>query len=257
MILVNPPKNVDPCSVEGFVVGKEGEVKLKKAKTGELFLLDVPPGDRDIIFKAATAQTLPSGLMLTEPARDKGARVNKIDVQPGKIKVVDKVEMGPLLTISGKAKLLNKATGTDDAGILVFIPGTSFTALTGTDGSFQMTGVPPGIQNLFYQKEGYARGQMEGINAEGNVTVGQVNLILGGTGENGFAVVSNGVKMSDGKFHTNTFDIELAISPAEEAALMMISEDASFKGARWKPVSSSYSISLRQTSDVIAHSRTV
>ena len=41
--------NVDPCSVDGYVVGYQNDLKVELATDGQLFIDNIPPGKHDII----------------------------------------------------------------------------------------------------------------------------------------------------------------------------------------------------------------
>ena len=75
------------------------------------------------------------------------------------------VELKPTGTITGYAKKYSEdgTEETDHAGITIFIPGTSFSAYTASDGSFKMSGVPQGLHTIRAMYSGYTYSEKENI----------------------------------------------------------------------------------------------
>lgn len=75
------------------------------------------------------------------------------------------VELKPTGTITGKVKKYaeNGSAESDNSGITVFIPGTSFAAYTTADGSFSMSGVPQGLHTIRAMYSGYTYSEKENI----------------------------------------------------------------------------------------------
>jgi hypothetical protein len=59
----------------------------------------------------------------------------------------------------------------DPSGVLVSLEGTSLTATTGSDGSFNLTGVKPGVYALLVSKEGYRQERVSGVSVPVGDTV--------------------------------------------------------------------------------------
>ncbi|MCF0238292.1 MAG: carboxypeptidase regulatory-like domain-containing protein [Sphaerochaetaceae bacterium] len=73
---------------------------------------------------------------------------------------VGSVKMRPLGTIKGR---VIKSGATDNADVTVFIPGTSYMAITDEDGNFAITNVPQGTMRLRYTTNDYLAVVKEGI----------------------------------------------------------------------------------------------
>ena len=82
---------------------------------------------------------------------------------------VGSVSIKPLGTIKGRAKLDGE---TEHYDILVYIPGTSFSAYTNADGSFSLYNVPEGTYQLrfTYLKSGYGSEMSESVTVRGSKT---------------------------------------------------------------------------------------
>lgn len=233
------PDGIDACSASGYVVGYQQELPLKLAVDGSTYMDNLPPGKLDIIITGSptATQLINNGLQL-------GLRLNDVVSLPGVRRDVKDFDLLPLSSITGKARLGTLATGGDHAGILVYIPGTSFLAYTDKNGNYTITGVPQGTHNLFFEKDGYHRGQAEGLTVSENpLYVDPINLVLA-TGATGTFYISNAVKQSDNKMLINTWDIHLEIIPSPGALLMMVSTSSDFTGSYWEPIFTSRNLDI-------------
>ncbi|WP_039924282.1 carboxypeptidase regulatory-like domain-containing protein, partial [Treponema sp. JC4] len=75
------------------------------------------------------------------------------------------VELKPTGIIKGVAKKYGDdgSMESDHAGITVFIPGTSYSALTASNGSFSISGVPQGLHTIRAMYSGYTFSEQENI----------------------------------------------------------------------------------------------
>jgi N-acetylneuraminic acid mutarotase len=81
---------------------------------------------------------------------------------------VDTLTMLPPGKISGKVVI----NATTMAGIICYIPGTSFMAMSDTAGGFTISGVPPGTNDVYYFITGYETGKVTSVTVISNqVTV--------------------------------------------------------------------------------------
>ena len=219
---------IDPCSVSGYIVGYQDDLKVKLASDGSYFVNNIPPGEHDVII---TGTLLVSALAVVS-ATDKAVRLSDEKFLAGIKKEKGKVELPTVGSITGKVTLAGK---TDHAGIHVYIPGTSYDATTNTDGSYTIAPfVPSGVNNLFFEKDGYHRGQIEGIKvAAGNDTSApEIQLALS-TGAEGFIIISGGAGISTSRL------VKLTIGSTGDAVLMKISESPTFNNKSWEGVVSS------------------
>jgi hypothetical protein len=87
---------------------------------------------------------------------------------------VDPLTMQPPGKISGKVAL----NSTTMAGIICYIPGTSFMAMSDSAGGFTISGVPPGAYDVYYYFTGYETGKNNSVTVvSGQVTVLPVTVL--------------------------------------------------------------------------------
>jgi len=95
----------------------------------------------------------------------------------------------------GAAKLSGP---TDHAGIDVYIPGTGYIAKTDEAGNFTISGVPVGEHNLYFEMDGYHRGQFEAltVSASASAAAPEVTLVIS-IGTDGFILIEGGTPIFD------------------------------------------------------------
>lgn len=156
-----------------------------------------------------------------------------VEVQNSQTVNLDTVEITETGSISGNATLADQ---TDHTGISVYIPGTSFQAMTDAVGAYLMSNVPEGTYELRFEKTGYATAALNGI----NVTAGQTTIVVDmalnlSTGATGSLSIENGAAYAASQ------TVTVWITASADATLMQISENINFLGETWKPVSSTTS----------------
>jgi N-acetylneuraminic acid mutarotase len=214
--------------VEGYVVGYEGTLKVERTNEGFFVLNNIPAGQLDIII---TGNDVGAGLWLDKKEKERGKRIKKTKILNGVKTDGGEIDLPRMGIIVGKAVLNGQ---TDHAGIDVYVPGTEYTAKTDTEGKFSFTAVPVGEHNLYFEKDGYHRGQIEGIKVAESIEtkLDDLTLVLS-TGAEGFIIIENGAAL------VNSRTVNLNIGATEDAVLMKISESNVFEGVSWKPVKSS------------------
>lgn len=215
---------VENNSVEGYVVGKKENLKLIATNDGKYEIENVPAGKHDIVILAnslAISTSLSSNQNI-------GLRINDLIVKAGEVTSQSDIKLPPLGSITGKATLMNQS---DHAGIDVYIPGTGYLAKTASDGSFTIADVPEGIHNLYIEKDGYHRGQLEKIQVTGGsqTQTAAVSLVVS-TGAEGF------IQAEDGSGTVSSLVVNLIIGATSNAVLMKISEDQNFTNIAWIPL---------------------
>ncbi len=225
--------DVELSDVAGYVVGKQELLKVSRASTGEYYINNVPAGTFDIVLTAKSKGIPLFSLLAVAKAPDLGVRLKKVEVVNGIRIKKEKVALPKLSSVSGTAKLVGQ---TDQAGILVYIPGTEYSAHTGSGGEFSIAGLPSGVHNFYFEKDGFHRGQLEEISltSEVQATLPPIDLVVD-TGSDGFIILASGATEFDSR------TVPIIIGASDDAVLMRISEDISFVGKRWIPVSSSSS----------------
>jgi hypothetical protein len=73
---------------------------------------------------------------------------------------IGSVKIKPLGTIKGTVV---RSGATDNYDVIVYIPGTSYIAMTDKDGNFSIYNVPQGTQSLRYTSNGYVSQMLEGV----------------------------------------------------------------------------------------------
>jgi hypothetical protein len=219
--------DVDPCSVAGYIVGKQDVFKLVAAQDGSFFIDQVPAGKYDVILVGRSAA--PTSLL--DDTADRGVRLAGVEAYSGK-----SVDQGLIdLPIAGSLTGSITLSGASDfAGIDVYIPGTSYSAKTDSKGSFTLAGAPVGTEDLYVDKSGYYRGQVEGLTvATGKATaVPAVTLVLS-TGVDGM------IQLAGGGASYSSRTVPVVVGATTDAVLMKLSEDKSFVDAPWVPIVSS------------------
>ena len=235
-MVLHIPDDIDPCSVSGYIVGHMDDLKIEMTIDGSYFINNVPLGENDVLMVAGTLQ-IPTTLTGT-PEVDRGIRINDIRASSGLRQQLGEVNLPKLGTISGKVTLASGSVS-DHAGILVYIPGTSYSAYSDTDGSFSMTGVPAGLHSLYFEKDGFARGRIESFAVDSDVTSTaqsvQLYLDTGITGN--FSIINS--FLVNGKTIIPGTTANLLMAPSAEAVTMLVG-DGGMSAAMWRPVTTNY-----------------
>lgn len=149
-----------------------------------------------------------------------------------------KLELGTtplekLTAIRGKV-LLEGAS--DSSGILVYVPGTSYTAFTDSSGQFVMTNIPEGTHELKFEKDGYDPYEPAPASVVSKETtdIGENKLYLSG-GATGFSVVQNG----DEGF-SKTLNVEFKITPGK-ADRMKVGLESELASKEYAAIPETYS----------------
>lgn len=235
-IILSFPESNGGEVITGYVVGKQSLLPIKHASTGEYYIDNVPSGKYDVIVKAS-----PTSLNLTSDnnAASKGIRLSNVEVLNGIRTTQDNVTLASLSSISGAARLGNgvaalNLTDEDSAGILVYVPGTEYSAYTASDGTYSISNLPSGVHNFYFEKDGYHRGQVEAVEIAPGATETNSNVSLAvDTGaEGGLSLASGGYGVLTGT------PITLIISATPNAILMKIGQDTTFVDSIWQPIKS-------------------
>ncbi|MDA8099076.1 MAG: hypothetical protein M0042_05565 [Nitrospiraceae bacterium] len=181
----------------------------------------------------ASAATKQYGLVVISNALGHGHKT-EVDVVDGQVNTLSTIYINTVGSISGKAFLQG---ATDHTGITVYIPGTSFIAMTAADGSYRITNVPSGTYDFVRaEKLGstyhYAITSKVTVTTNANTVLPDMLLHLS-AGPNG-AVLING-----GAAYTTSTSVQLSIASSDNAVLMMTSQDNTFAGVTWEPVAAS------------------
>jgi hypothetical protein len=210
---------------------------LEKTKSGEFFVNNVPPGEQDLIVTAGALQIGATALRLTAAEPTLGIRMNGLRSTSGLRNTIGEIVLPPLSEVSGVARL-NSASLTDFAGISVYIPGTGFSALTAPDGKYTIKGVPAGAHALFFEKDGFARGQIEGlvVTGESSPKVPDIDLYLDAGISGSFSILNSTVV--NNKTVVLGDSANLLMAPSNGAVLMLLGDGQS--AATWQSVRTNF-----------------
>lgn len=229
-IIITVEPNFDPTSISGYVVGEQENLQVQRTSDGTYYIDGVPEGEHDIII---TGTMIIASLTQPPPAltaqATHGIRINDILVSKGQRISQANLSLPALGSVSGVVTLQNQS---DHAGVMVYIPGTSYLAMSDTSGQYSITDVPQGVHNLYFERDGFHRGQMEELSFQGGITnaVSAIKLLLS-TGATGNLVLAGGSST------TTTRNITVNIVASSDAVLMRLSENSTFVGVDWQPLS--------------------
>lgn len=176
---------VNPADIYVKVIDSTGATaKVQKANSDKTFVVQGLNADMSysILFSSVEPE-FTNRAISRDPDKSNGVGGWIHDVKPA-IKEgndIGSVKLKPLGTIRGKALIDGKAEHYDTT---VYIPGTSYIAMTSADGTFAIYNVPEGTYTLRYTHDGYMPVMKDGVNlvcpenAENpEVTVGDERLI--------------------------------------------------------------------------------
>ncbi|MFW7380283.1 MAG: Kelch repeat-containing protein [Oligoflexus sp.] len=231
-------EGINPCTVQGFVVGYQDDLKVSHAGGNSYFINNIPAGSHDIII---TSQTDLGLLNIFQNAQNKGLRLGQQDFLSGVRKDKGELELPASGSITGVVKLANQS---DHAGIQVYIPGTSYSAITDSNGSYSISSVPVGVNNLNFESAGYHRGQIEALTVDSGAvtTAPNIELILS-TGAEGFIIIAGGAEAYDSR------TVPITVGATADAVLMKISESDTFNNTPWTPIVSTTSYTFDTEGD--------
>jgi hypothetical protein len=214
-------------------------LKLSSAENGQYYVNNVPAGEHDVVV---TGSSLQLGLATSQKlSKDRGARLAKIKFLSGIKNEAGLVQAPKFGSVTGSVKLVGQS---DSAGIDVYVPGTDLIAKTDTTGQFSLSNMPVGKQNFYFEKDGYHRGQIEGVTVESGKTATLVPIDLSlSTGAEGFVIIEQGAA------YVNKRKVNLLIGATADAVLMKIFESPTFDNLSWKPVVTSTSYEFSSDGD--------
>lgn len=211
--------NVDP-QLTGTVLSGPS-LRSRPAKTA---VARVPAG----------TMTIDYGIIVAFPHLDPshGRKVNFLAVTDQQ-NTAPTIYVNTVGSITGHAYLQGR---TDHSGITVYIPGTSFSAITAADGSYTISHVPSGTYDVL-RAERFGTTYRYAILSDITVATAQQTIVADmllqlSTGPFGSVLINNGAAF------TNSAAVNLAIAPSGDAVLMSISDRSDFVGASWEPVQS-------------------
>nr|MBP9708828.1 hypothetical protein [Oligoflexales bacterium] len=233
-LLIQLPQDIKMCAASGYIVGFKELLKGVPLTNGSFFIDNVPMGNYDIII---TAESLTMNL----DDQNRGQRLKQVKFLNSILNDYGLIELPEMGQLSGVVKQLNSS---DHTGIDVYIPGTEYIAKTSLDGAYSFSAVPVGEHNIYFEKDGYHRGQIEAIKVTSNTTtILPDTLLVVSTGADGFLMINAGSSTAQSKI------VNLTIGATIDAVLMKISEEISFAGSSWQAMRSSTSYTFESAGE--------
>ena len=155
---------VNPGDIYVKVIDSTGAaVKVQKANSDKTFVIQGLNAEMkySILFTSVEPDFANRGISrAAEKSNGVGGWIHAIQPAIKEGNDVGNVKMKPLGTIRGKALIDGKSEHYDTT---VYIPGTSYIAMTNADGTFAIYNVPEGTYTLRYTHEGYMPIMTEGV----------------------------------------------------------------------------------------------
>lgn len=138
-------------------------------------------------------------------------------------------------SISGTFTLASHA---DPSGTQVYVPGTSYSALTDGNGRFTIAGLPPGRYPFVrVERDGFAPWLVAQVTVPAGASVTlDPGVLVTDPGSPGFEFV--------GGAYSTRREVKLSVRFPDEALLIMLSEEPTFVGATWQLVQSRLSFTF-------------
>jgi len=220
-----------------YAIGQESQ-KVTTNSNGEFTLL-IDAKQSGIVLQKSRAlprydSTPPKnqyGIMVMSNTRGHGKKFEINGNDGDDITLPSPVEITEVGSISGKVTLQNEA---DNTGIMVYIPGTSFMALTDASGKFTISDVPEGTYLILRaEKDGYNYSSLSNITVQSSKTTTVSNqMLLVSTGAKGAIVINNGDSI------TTSRTVDVNVSATDNAILMVLAEEPTFQNVSWETIQS-------------------
>ncbi len=227
--------SIDPCTVDGYIVGQKDDAKVKRVNGNTYVISDVPSGEHDIIVTgkkkgdgSVINPTDVTGTFLV------GNRMNSVKSTARQTTAQD-LFLFTVGQITGVAKL---AGSSNHEGVEVYIPGTSYSSITDAAGTYRFNGdIPPGVHNLVFRKTGYSEGRIENVEVKSAQSYSAADIVL--TPEAGEALLTligpEGAIIEEVRPTLTTRTVKFTMRPKGRPSLMKISEDNNFANKNFVP----------------------
>ncbi len=124
-----------------------------------------------------------------------------------------------------------KKSEEDNIGIEVFIPGTSFSAITNKEGQFTISHVPPGTWEVHTLHDAYESFIWEKVTVKSSSTT---------TLDRAWIVPASGAQcrlfINEGSKQTTQAEVSLSIYYSKDSILYKVAEEPDFINKEWKPI---------------------
>ncbi|WP_158501865.1 carboxypeptidase regulatory-like domain-containing protein [Vitiosangium sp. GDMCC 1.1324] len=146
------------------------------------------------------------------------------------------VDLGTLeITAAGSIEGVVRLAGQNEhTGLSVYIPGTSLQARSNAEGRWTLEGVPEGLYELGFEKEGYRPLRVKDVKVSSGARVRvqplELNLTSGPSGS---------IILAENQLYSSSRTVSVGLQGSQDAALYMLSERTDFLGAAWRPMTPS------------------
>ncbi len=214
-----------------YIIGQESQGVTTDISGNFTLLVSVASASSREAGSRAAEEGAEYDLIAISQTKKYGKKIDGVIVYLGQTTTVPPVTITKTGSITGNVTLQGPS---DHTGIMVYIPGTSFIAMTDSSGDYTISQVPEGTYDfLRAEKDGYNYGVLSNITVESDTTTAGPSMeLLLSTGPEGQ------ITLGGGDLYSNSLTVDLTIAPSEDAVLMMISEDADFIDAQWEVVQS-------------------
>lgn len=218
-------------------VAAHPELSAVTDASGAFEMHNVLPGTLELYVTSA------DGAALTAGAAAYGVKFPEVIVSDGKTTDLGTSELKRTGSLTGRVTFLENPNDLALAGSDVFVPGTSFLAKTGDDGSFTLGGLPEGSYKLQIQHTGFAVQRIDAVTIVSGETadLGEVPLSLS-TGPEGSLAVRADTTVTVGgedRLIATSRTVTVDFKFDRDASLMKLSDEPSFLNKAWKPVTAS------------------
>jgi hypothetical protein len=242
-LIVDPGSGIDKESVDLFQVGTLE--KLDSVIVGDTLVVNnLTPGEADVIAMG----TLNVDGASLQDGKTHGRRIPDVKITADEATNLGKVDLPKVGGVTGTVKLIEPDDVEDHAGIKVYIPGTQYSATSDTSGAFALQGLPVGVHNFYFEKDGYHRGAVEGVEVEteGNKAISEIGLVLE-TGSLG------GLMINGGNETTASLSVDITLLPSDGAVLYKISENELFSDASFIPLQTSTTYTFKTKGEKVLY----
>src|SRR3989339_107773 len=233
--------NGSPAISAEVEVQSHPEYNTTADSKGNLSIKNMVPGEYTVFVSGALA-----GLVRSPRA----AKFKNIVVGASATTTLPDIALTPPGAIMGTVEILNNPENVTLNGIIVYIPGTSFTATTDANGDFLLANIPAGDEyTVEFSKSGLSVSFISDITvASGDTTdLGDVGMALS-TGPSGsFTTMSDSTIVTINSVATtvvtSTSDVVISFKYDSRAVLMKLAHESAFINRDWVPVRGSYTFS--------------
>jgi len=233
LIVTVEDANVDPSTVQGYIVGNPSQFKAEPLAAGQggsertYIIRNVPEGDHDVIMTAGSVGR--TGAPGT--ASDLGIRLSKVKVNKGETRRIERLRIPKMGHLEGVVQLQGKQ---NHELVMIAFPGTNIpVGISDAGGRYSLKNIPVGTHEITFSHNGYITGRIANqlVESEQTITVPEMVLYpsLGAKGT---------LTLGDGSGVSTSRTIKVNITPTGDVTLMALSDQPMFANIPWVPFAS-------------------